>query len=106
MQLHLDAAAATHTHVSCLLQKNVYSVFRYDPPSVGFAELSSIALALNGADGPVPTPTIGSAAATVTANRISNRGSQSTATGFESKSNMLINLAFVWTVILLGGVQL
>ncbi|KAK1222141.1 hypothetical protein PQX77_015069 [Marasmius sp. AFHP31] len=47
--------------------KNVYSVFRYDPPSVGFAELSAYSLSLNGADNPVPTPTIGSAAATVSA---------------------------------------
>ncbi|KAG5717259.1 hypothetical protein E4T56_gene19947, partial [Termitomyces sp. T112] len=47
--------------------KNVYSVFRYDPPSVGFAELSSVALALNGANTPVPSATIGSVAATVVA---------------------------------------
>ena len=30
------------------LQKNVYSVFRYSPPSVGFAQLSEAALAMNG----------------------------------------------------------
>ncbi|KAG9223824.1 hypothetical protein CCMSSC00406_0007686 [Pleurotus cornucopiae] len=47
--------------------KNVYSVFRYDPPSVGFAELSAAALAQNGANGLVPAPTIGSVAATVSA---------------------------------------
>ncbi|KAG6898299.1 hypothetical protein C0992_011890 [Termitomyces sp. T32_za158] len=47
--------------------KNVYSVFRYDPPSIGFAELSNAALALNGANTPVPSPTIGSIAATVVA---------------------------------------
>ncbi|KAF9219784.1 acid protease [Gyrodon lividus] len=46
--------------------KNVYSVFRYNPPSVGFAALSETALAENGADGPVPTPTIGSVSAAVT----------------------------------------
>jgi len=40
--------------------KNVYSVFRASPPSVGFAELSSEALAMNGADSPVPSATIGS----------------------------------------------
>ncbi|CAL1694108.1 unnamed protein product [Somion occarium] len=39
--------------------KNVYSVFRAsNPPSVGFATLSSTAVSLNGADGPVPLPTI------------------------------------------------
>ncbi|KAI0073925.1 aspartic peptidase A1 [Panus rudis PR-1116 ss-1] len=39
--------------------KNVYSVFRASsPPAVGFAALSSTALAMNGADGPVPSPTV------------------------------------------------
>jgi len=42
--------------------KNVYSVYRYDPPAVGFAELSPVAIAMNGREGPIPTPTIGSAA--------------------------------------------
>lgn len=27
----------------CTSQKNVYSVFRADPPSIGFAQLSSVA---------------------------------------------------------------
>ncbi|OSX65756.1 hypothetical protein POSPLADRAFT_1177255 [Postia placenta MAD-698-R-SB12] len=40
--------------------KNVYSVFRYSPPSVGFAQLSREALAMNGVNGPPPSPTIGS----------------------------------------------
>jgi len=47
--------------------KNVYSVYRYNPPSVGFANLSDVAKAMNGVSGPVPTPTIGSAAAGVMA---------------------------------------
>jgi len=47
--------------------KNVYSVYRYNPPSVGFADLSDVAKAMNGVSGPAPTPTIGSAAAGVTA---------------------------------------
>ncbi|KAI6042053.1 acid protease [Pisolithus marmoratus] len=47
--------------------KNVYTVFRYDPPAVGFAALSEVALAENGVNGaPVPTPTVGSPAAVVT----------------------------------------
>ncbi|KAH7885826.1 aspartic peptidase domain-containing protein [Phlebopus sp. FC_14] len=46
--------------------KNVYSVFRYNPPSIGFAALSETALAENGADGTVPTPTIGTVSAAVT----------------------------------------
>ena len=46
-------------------QKNVYAVFRHDPPSVGFATLSAAAIALNGAGGEPPSPTIGSVAAAV-----------------------------------------
>ncbi|KAI6044490.1 aspartic peptidase domain-containing protein [Pisolithus marmoratus] len=47
--------------------KNVYSVFRYNPPAVGFAELSETALAMNGVNGDPPSATIGSVAATATA---------------------------------------
>lgn len=46
--------------------KNVYSVFRYSPSSVGFANLSSIAIAENGAGGTVPSATIGAISAAVT----------------------------------------
>lgn len=38
-------------------QKNVYSVFRANPPSVGFAPLSSTAISLNDPNLPVPSPT-------------------------------------------------
>ncbi|KIJ20642.1 hypothetical protein PAXINDRAFT_165539 [Paxillus involutus ATCC 200175] len=48
--------------------KNVYSVFRYDPPSVGFAALSQIALAMNGVDAIIPSATLGAGAPAVTAN--------------------------------------
>ncbi|PBK99083.1 aspartic peptidase A1 [Armillaria gallica] len=48
--------------------KNVYSVFRYNPPAVGFAALSEYALSMNGDTGArVPTATIGSIAAAVSA---------------------------------------
>jgi len=48
--------------------KNVYTVFRFNPPSVGFANLSSVATAEDdNADLVVPTPTFGSVAAAVTA---------------------------------------
>eukprot|EP00918_Siedleckia_nematoides_P082398 GHVU01180588.1.p1 GENE.GHVU01180588.1~~GHVU01180588.1.p1 ORF type:complete len:307 (-),score=9.95 GHVU01180588.1:11-931(-) len=47
--------------------KNVYSVFRYNPPSVGFAALSQTALAMNGVNAAAPTPTIGSISASATA---------------------------------------
>ncbi|KAG1854828.1 acid protease [Suillus subalutaceus] len=46
--------------------KNVYSVFRYDPPSVGFAALSEIALAMNGKVGGIPSATLGANSAMFT----------------------------------------
>ena len=49
------------------MQKNVYSVFRATPPSVGFAQLSELALSMNGNDSiPAPSPTMGTPAAIVT----------------------------------------
>jgi cathepsin D len=53
--------------LTLFIQKNVYSVFRFNPPSVGFAALSDVAIAHNGVDGPVPSATIGSVAAAVSA---------------------------------------
>jgi hypothetical protein len=52
----------------CLIvsQKNVYSVFRFNPPSVGFAALSATAIAQNGIKAAVPSATIGAVAAEVT----------------------------------------
>ncbi|KLO17919.1 acid protease [Schizopora paradoxa] len=47
--------------------KNVYSVFRYNPPSVGFASLSNTALAMNSANGAVPEPTIGTVSTQIVA---------------------------------------
>ena len=58
-------------------KKNVYSVFRYNPPSVGFAQLSDVAVAQSQQDQPVPTPTIGSAAPTVTATGTMNSAQMS-----------------------------
>jgi len=39
--------------------KNVYSVFRYNPPSVGFATLASAALSDSSLDAPLPSASIG-----------------------------------------------
>ncbi|OJA20655.1 hypothetical protein AZE42_13605 [Rhizopogon vesiculosus] len=58
---HLNSVILSYT----LIQKNVYSVFRYNPASVGFANLSSVAIAENGAGGTVPSATIGAVSATV-----------------------------------------
>jgi cathepsin D len=52
--------------------KNVYSVFRFDPPSVGFAELSANASRVN--HDAVPSPTIVPVAASVKATTGSNAG--------------------------------
>lgn len=51
---------------SRVAQKNVYSVFRYNPASIGFAALSETAIAQNGVSGAVPSATIGTAAASIT----------------------------------------
>jgi len=53
--------------------KNVYSVYRYNPPAVGFAQLSPFALAMNGKDGPIPTPTIGSVAGVTATGRAAEK---------------------------------
>ncbi|KAK2465711.1 hypothetical protein APHAL10511_002255 [Amanita phalloides] len=47
--------------------KNVYSVFRYDPASVGFAQLSSTAVSQGGVSGPLPSATIGTVTTTISA---------------------------------------
>ncbi|PVG04891.1 acid protease [Serendipita vermifera] len=52
--------------------KNVYSVFRYEPPSVGFADLSQAALAMNDVSGHLPTPSLG-ASVIVTGQALRNR---------------------------------
>ena len=46
--------------------KNVYSVYRANPPSVGFAALSAAATAQNGRNGFAPSPTIGATSAVAT----------------------------------------
>ncbi|KAH8099326.1 aspartic peptidase domain-containing protein [Cristinia sonorae] len=59
--------------------KNVYSVFRSSPPSVGFATLSSTALAMNGRNGPPPSPTVASGAPAATGSGTLNPDSSSDA---------------------------
>ncbi|KAG5641425.1 hypothetical protein DXG03_005241 [Asterophora parasitica] len=80
--------------------KNVYSVFRYNPPSVGFAQLSSVALAYNGANTPVPSATIGSTAATVSATATGSSGSNRTNTGSSTtQAALLLPPALVAVVV-------
>ncbi|KIP11625.1 hypothetical protein PHLGIDRAFT_99453 [Phlebiopsis gigantea 11061_1 CR5-6] len=54
--------------------KNVYSVYRATPPSVGFAQLSEKALALNGVEGPAPSASAPDSSVTIS---IGNSGSVS-----------------------------
>jgi len=70
--------------------KNVYSVFRYSPASVGFAQLSATALAMNGVNAAVASATVGSAAATVSASSISgSRDSNNSASSLSLSSIFL-----------------
>lgn len=73
--------------------KNVYSVYRSDPPSVGFAALSSTALAMNGASSnSAATPSVTSnIVATVTAapfseNAVHSNAATATSTGVRTDS--------------------
>ncbi|EIW79303.1 acid protease [Coniophora puteana RWD-64-598 SS2] len=77
--------------------KNVYSVFRFNPPSVGFAALSSAATSLNGVNGPVPTPTIGAVAAAVTA---LDMNSNAAPVSHSSSLLALVISAFVGCIVL------
>ncbi|KAJ8585200.1 acid protease [Rhizopogon salebrosus TDB-379] len=65
--------------------KNVYSVFRFNPPSVGFAALSATAIAQNGIKAAVPSATIGAVAAEVT-------------TGAASSGRPLSTMLCLWLV--------
>jgi len=65
-ELETDSSAPSWI-VGDTFLKNVLSVFRFNPPSVGFAELSSAASSASEVTGSVPTATIGSVAAAVSA---------------------------------------
>jgi hypothetical protein len=55
--------------------KNVYSVFRYSPASVGFAALSTTAVAQDGAGGAIPSATVGAVTAvSASASQLTNAG--------------------------------
>jgi cathepsin D len=78
--------------------KNVYSVFRFNPPSVGFASLSQEALSMNGGDLPVPSPTIGSVIATATS-QMSDRTKSSSA----SRLSLSLGMVAAVASVLCGG---
>ena len=82
--------------------KNVYSVFRANPPSVGFATLSNTATAMNGRLGAAPSATVGVAAT------VSGGGTAGTGTVRSSDSNGATRFEFgvmgLWFTMLLSGV--
>lgn len=82
--------------------KNVYSVFRYSPASVGFAELSPLALSMNGVeDAAVPVATIGSSAASVRATGSTPRGGSSRNSGARTVVTLLSVFPLSVTVLTL-----
>ncbi|KZT43237.1 acid protease [Sistotremastrum suecicum HHB10207 ss-3] len=58
--------------------KNVYSVFRFDPPSVGFADLSGTAHDLSVINGPLPTQTLNANPSSPTTELASSASSRTT----------------------------
>lgn len=88
-----------------LLQKNVYSVFRYSPAAVGFAELSTLALSMNGAqDAAVPSATIGSSAAMVMATGSPSRGGSNRNSGTQIEKSLVAALSLPASLSLLLSV--
>ncbi|EIM86445.1 aspartic peptidase A1 [Stereum hirsutum FP-91666 SS1] len=87
--------------------KNVYSVFRANPASIGFANLSSTALAANGDnDASAPSPTIGSVSASITGGTStnSNNGSSSNAARGRFEAGMGMGVVGVVGAVVLGAV--
>ncbi|KAI0782682.1 acid protease [Abortiporus biennis] len=88
--------------------KNVYSVFRANPPSVGFANLSPLALSMNGIGGSLPTPTIASSPIiTVTASTsASDDGSSRVSSNTIGRYFGFSISTLAWTLALCVGVVL
>lgn len=82
--------------------KNVYSVFRSSPASVGFATLSADALAMNGKSGAAPSATVGAVSATVTGSTANSGTDRSSSANGAPKSAGASAYA-LWGVALLSG---
>ncbi|OSX63849.1 hypothetical protein POSPLADRAFT_1054482 [Postia placenta MAD-698-R-SB12] len=83
--------------------KNVYSVFSYNPPAVGFARLSDTALAMNGKAAAAPSPTIGSVAAAVSATSVSTGTDRVSGAAVPSLSRPCISLISVFAAAIMGA---
>ncbi|KAJ6607475.1 acid protease [Mycena sp. CBHHK59/15] len=78
--------------------KNVYSVFRYNPASIGFASLSEYALSMNGdVDAVVPSATIGSVSTTATAGFTSTSSSGVAKSLFPPLS--IVTMTSLWAAV-------
>jgi cathepsin D len=64
-------------------------VFRYNPASVGFADLSETALAMNAPGGEVPTATIGSVVAVATGGGTKSNSAPARAVSLISQTGIL-----------------
>ncbi|KAJ7449682.1 aspartic peptidase A1 [Mycena latifolia] len=79
--------------------KNVYSVFRYNPASIGFASLSDYSLSMNGdVDLEAPSATIGSVSAAATAGS-TNRNSNSATSSPSSSLIFTIGTTLIWAIL-------
>ncbi|KAL6299535.1 aspartic peptidase domain-containing protein [Sparassis latifolia] len=83
--------------------KNVYAVFRASPASVGFARLSSTALAMNGVNSATPSATVGSAAATASGTAKSTHNGSSSGAESSTKARravvVLAGLVVGWVLL-------
>ena len=83
--------------------KNVYSVYRASPASVGFAKLSDTALAMNGVLGSAPSPTIGAVAATVSGSTVGT-GTDRSSTTNGARAGVAVGVPALWLATLVAGV--
>lgn len=81
--------------------KNVYSVFRANPASVGFATLSSEATAMNGKLGSAPSPTIGAVAATVSGSTAGTGTDRSSSAN--GAAGLSLGVPALWAATMLAG---
>ncbi|KAG8907667.1 hypothetical protein FRB99_002745 [Tulasnella sp. 403] len=58
-ELNLSGSNSPTWIIGDTFLKNVYSVFRYNPPAVGFANLSALAVSQSNINAPLPSPSIG-----------------------------------------------
>ncbi|KAI8996627.1 acid protease [Trametes punicea] len=82
--------------------KNVYTVFRASPASVGFAQLSEEALKMNGQLGSAPSPTVGAVAATISGSSTGAGTDRSSNPNGASSALVLPTLA-MWAVALVSA---